>query len=115
MATNAGAELSELDRFRAAVLSDVALQEALHTYDDQEGFVARALEIAGQHGINLIARDLEPALRYDPLGLGTLDRRIHNRQLAANRLAADTYNVAARAILCRLGLFRPTPTDRTIL
>ncbi|MGA7673653.1 MAG: hypothetical protein WCA78_01245 [Rhizomicrobium sp.] len=69
MATNAGAELSELDRFRAAVLSDVALQEALHTYDDQEGFVARALEIAGQHGINLIARDLEPALRYDPLGL----------------------------------------------
>lgn len=58
-----------LDRFRAAVLGDAALQTELHAIDDPEAFAVRAVALAAARGLRITAEELAPALRPEPLGL----------------------------------------------
>ncbi|MEJ0026250.1 MAG: hypothetical protein WDN01_09500 [Rhizomicrobium sp.] len=60
---------AELGRFRASVLADPALQDALKDIDDLEPFVTRALERADAGGFRLAEAELRAALHDDPLGL----------------------------------------------
>jgi hypothetical protein len=68
-----------LDRLRAAILGDAALQAALDAYDDVDAFAAQAMAVAEARGIGLTREILLPALRDDPLGLA----RWRNARLTA--------------------------------
>jgi hypothetical protein len=61
---------SEIDRFRALVLQDAALQESLGGIADASVFAERVVEAARARAIELEARDLREELHFRPLGLG---------------------------------------------
>jgi hypothetical protein len=61
--------MDDLDRFRAAVRTDAALQADLAAFDDAAAFAAHARERAQALGIALTAEALAGALRDDPAGL----------------------------------------------
>lgn len=60
---------SELDRFRALILSDARLQHDLQAHDDLAAFGARAADLAVEHGIALTADAMQSGMRGDPIGL----------------------------------------------
>ncbi len=60
---------SDVDRFRAAVLADAALQDELQAFDDVESFIAGTVPRAQALGIPLAEGQLRQVLRDDPLGL----------------------------------------------
>jgi hypothetical protein len=62
-------ENSELDRFRALVLSDDCLQEDLYAYDDIAAFCARGSNLAAEKGFALTAGALQSSLQEDLIGL----------------------------------------------
>lgn len=72
VADGANGARHELDRFRALVLNDGALQAGLGTIDDIAQFVERTVAAAQARAIGLAAEDLTPFLRPDPLGLERL-------------------------------------------
>lgn len=59
-----------LDRFRAAVMANEALQQQLAEASDGSDFIARATRVAVQAGIALEPAALVPLTRPDPLGVG---------------------------------------------
>lgn len=66
-----------LDRFRAAVLADEALQLELVAFHNPAPFVVCAVERAAGLGITLDPATLDPQTQYDPLGLyRLLDRPV---------------------------------------
>ena len=60
---------SPLDRFRAAVMADPAVQQALAELRDPVAFEALAVEWANARGIPLAGADIAAAVRPDPLGI----------------------------------------------
>lgn len=64
-----------LDRFRAAVLADEALQLELVAFHDPARFIACAVARAAGLGITLNPEALAPEARYDPFGLYRLLER----------------------------------------
>jgi hypothetical protein len=58
-----------LERFRAHVMADEALQMELARCERPDAFAAAAVDIAARAGIALTADSLKPLLRPDPLGL----------------------------------------------
>jgi hypothetical protein len=62
-----------LDRFRALLAADEALQDALAAHEAGLAFVEAALALAARHGIALEAGHLAPFLASDPLGLWRLE------------------------------------------
>jgi hypothetical protein len=58
-----------LDRFRAVVLAEVALQARLQACHDRSDFVALAVEMARDLGLELSADAVEQALRSPPFGV----------------------------------------------
>ncbi|HEY0301193.1 MAG TPA: hypothetical protein VGC36_07675 [Rhizomicrobium sp.] len=69
MTENTDVTPDALDRFRAAVLADSALQDALQGYDDGAAFIPRALALAEARDIHVAPEDLRRALRSDLLGI----------------------------------------------
>jgi hypothetical protein len=69
MAMTGGVE-DAIDRFRALVLADAALQDALGGVADMPTFVARAAEAARARGVRLEAAELQAWLHSRPLTLG---------------------------------------------
>ena len=61
--------LSPIDRFRAALLADPALQDRLASFDRPDPFVDAALAVAAALDIPLDTDSLHKALMPDPLGL----------------------------------------------
>jgi hypothetical protein len=64
---------SPLDRFRALLAADEALQDALVRHEAGPAFVEAALALAAGHGIALEPGHLAPFMASDPLGLWRLD------------------------------------------
>ena len=64
-----GRAQSALDRLRAAVLADGALQNELQAFDDLDTFLPRALALGEARGIRIEADEMRQALRPDPIGL----------------------------------------------
>lgn len=62
-------DASPLDRFRAAAMTDSAIQQSLAGIRDPEAFEALAVEWANARGIPLTAADLTAASKPDPLGI----------------------------------------------
>jgi hypothetical protein len=62
-----------VDRFRALLWSDMALQDRLSLFDRPDQFVASAIEIAAAHDIPIATSDLSGAAKPDPLGIASLD------------------------------------------
>jgi hypothetical protein len=61
--------VAPVDRFRAMVIADPALQLRLSRLEGDEDFIAAVVEIAGSAGITLAPDALHPAMRPDPIGL----------------------------------------------
>lgn len=59
----------ELDKFRAAILDDAGLVEALDAFERNDAFSAHAAAIAGVRGFSLSTEDIYTALRSDPAGI----------------------------------------------
>jgi hypothetical protein len=62
-------DASPLDRFRAAVMADPAIQQSLVELRDGDAFQALAVEWANAREIPLAPADLAEAVRPDPLGI----------------------------------------------
>ena len=62
-----------LDRLRALLAADEALQDELAQHEAREAFVEAALALAGRHGIALAPGDLAPLVAPDPLRLARFD------------------------------------------
>ena len=58
-----------LDRFRALVMTDDALQDALSRIEDVDRFIECAVGSAGTRGLSLTPEAVKAAVRPDPLGL----------------------------------------------
>ncbi|HXC54199.1 MAG TPA: hypothetical protein VNU97_02805 [Rhizomicrobium sp.] len=69
MSTQDGATKDDLARFRAAVLADAALQDALQAFDDVDAFIGAARAQAAALGLHVTVEALRDALRGDPIGL----------------------------------------------
>jgi hypothetical protein len=64
---------SPLDRFRALLAADAALQGELARHEAGPAFVEAALALAARHGIALEPGHLAPFMAADPLGLWRLE------------------------------------------
>jgi hypothetical protein len=69
----AGPVPDPVDRFRALLATDEALQDELARHEAGDAFVAAALAVAGRHGIALGPAHLAPFTAPDPLGLSRLE------------------------------------------
>lgn len=69
----AAAAPSALDRFRALLAADEALQDELARHEAGAAFVEAALALAARHGIALEPGHLAPFIASDPLGLWRLE------------------------------------------
>ena len=69
MAVDQDLAQAPLDRWRALVLADSALQDELQAIDEMDSFIALSVARAAVHGIHLGEDQLKDALRPDPLGL----------------------------------------------
>jgi hypothetical protein len=58
-----------VDRFRALLWADTALQDRLSVFDRPDQFAVSAIEIAAAHDIPITARDLDRATQTDSLGI----------------------------------------------
>jgi hypothetical protein len=58
-----------VDRFRALVMTDAALQDALSRIEDLERFVECAVRCAGTGGVPITSEAVHAAVRPDPVGL----------------------------------------------
>ena len=66
---------SPLDRLRALIAGDEALQDRLAVFEDRDAFAAAAAEIAVVHGIALTSTAIVQQVTPDPLGLDRFDTR----------------------------------------
>lgn len=66
-------ESPPIDRLRALIAGDEALQYRLALIRDRHAFGAAAAELAAAHGISVTAEEVAPRVIYDPIGLGRLD------------------------------------------
>jgi len=66
-------DISPIDRLRALIASDEALQDRLATIEDRAAFGLAAADVAAAHGIATTADEIAPPIIMDPLGLNRFD------------------------------------------